>query len=412
VWDRRSGAAVAPAIVWQDRRTAAICDELRDAGHEATFARRTGLTLDPYFSGTKLTWLLRSQPELRQRAARGELACGTVDAWLVWKLTGGANHVTDLTNASRTLLFNIVERQWDDELCALLDVPRSLLPEVQPSSSEFGMTSVESIGAALPITGVAGDQQAALFGQACTVPGQAKNTYGTGAFLLAHAGDRPASSRNGLLLTLAATSSAAHAHYALEGSVFVAGAVVQWLRDGLGVIERSDDVEALAASVPDTGGVSFVPAFTGLGAPHWDPHARGTIRGLTRGSTHAHIARAALESIALSTNELIDAMNADLPTPVRELRVDGGGARNDLLMQLQADLSNVPVIRPWNVETTALGAAFLAGLGAGIWHTTAEVDALWRAERVFEPRMRMVEREERLAVWRRALQRAAAWAEP
>jgi glycerol kinase len=409
VWDRATGAPVAPAIVWQDRRTAGICDELRAAGHEATFARRTGLTLDPYFSGTKLTWLLRERPELRARAERGELAAGTVDAWLTWRFTGG-RHVTDLTNASRTLLFNIVERAWDETLCGLLGVPSALLPSVQASCSEFGRTTVEALGAAVPITGIAGDQQSALFGQFCTQPGQAKNTYGTGAFLLADAGAAPAFSRNRLLLTLGAAGDVAHPQYVLEGSIFVAGAVVQWLRDELGAIERAEDVEALAASVPDAGGVTFVPAFTGLGAPRWDPRARGTILGLTRGSSRAHLARAALDAIALASCDLLDAMNADLPAPVRELRVDGGAARNDLLMQLQADLAGVPVIRPWTIETTALGAAFLAGLGAGVWGARDAVASLWRADRTFEPRMAADERAARRATWARAVERSLDWA--
>ncbi|MBM3139699.1 MAG: glycerol kinase GlpK [Chloroflexi bacterium] len=412
LWERHSGAPVGRAIVWQDRRTAEICGALRDAGREPLFAGRTGLTLDPYFSGTKLTWMLRANPALRERAARGELAAGTVDSWLVWKLTGGARHVTDVTNASRTLLYNVVERDWDDDLCEALEVPTALLPEAEPSTAAFGTTTVDAIGARVPIAGIAGDQQAALFGQACTAPGLAKNTYGTGAFLLAPAGERPAFSRNRLLLSLGAGTTRAVPEYVVEGSVFVAGAAVQWLRDELGIIANAADVEPLAASVRDTGGVSFVPAFTGLGAPHWDPHARGALVGLTRGSTRAHIARAALEAIALSSADLIDAMNADLPQPIRELRVDGGAAQNDLLMQLQADLGGVTVVRPRTVETTALGAAFLAGLGAGIWSSTAEVGALWREERRFEPSIDATERAERRATWHRAIERARAWAEP
>ncbi|MDA1004791.1 MAG: glycerol kinase GlpK, partial [Chloroflexi bacterium] len=395
LWERATGAPVGPAIVWQDRRTAAICEQLRAAGHEPTFAEHTGLTLDPYFSGTKLTWLLRGDPVLRARAERGELAAGTIDAWLIWQLTGGRRHLTDYTNASRTLLFDIRARAWSEELCALLEVPRVLLPEVVPSSGIAATTTMEALGAELPIAGVAGDQQAALFGQACTQPGQAKNTYGTGAFLLAPAGSQPAFSRQRLLLTLAAGTTAEQSEYALEGSVFVAGAVVQWLRDELGLVAHAAEIEALAASVPDAGGVVFVPAFTGLGAPDWDPHARGALLGLTRGTTRAHIARAALEAIALSSAELIAAMDADLPTPVSELRVDGGASANDLLMQLQADVAGVTVVRPRNAETTALGAAFLAGLGAGVWETRAQVDALWRIDRTFEPRTTPAERDAR-----------------
>ncbi|MEX2229783.1 MAG: glycerol kinase GlpK, partial [Dehalococcoidia bacterium] len=412
LWERATGAPVGPAIVWQDRRTAEICEELRAAGHEPAFAQRTGLTLDPYFSGTKLTWLLRGDAALRARAERGELAAGTIDSWLTWQLTGGRRHVTDYTNASRTLLFDIVAREWSDELCALLEVPRALLPEVVPSSGFVATTTDDAIGAALPIAGIAGDQQAALFGQSCVGPGQAKNTYGTGSFLLAPAGATPVFSAQRLLLTLAAGTTAEQTEYALEGSVFVAGATVQWLRDELGLFERSADIEPLAASVPDAGGVTFVPAFTGLGAPDWDPHARGALLGLTRGTTRAHIARAALEAIALSSAELIAAMNVDLPTPIGELRVDGGAAENDLLMQLQADLGGLTVVRPWTTETTALGAAFLAGLGAGVWQTRDEVAALWRVGRRFEPRMAPAERAARQAQWRRGVERTRGWAAP
>ena len=412
VWDRATGTPVANAIVWQDRRTATMCDALRAAGHEPEFRRATGLTLDPYFSGTKLAWLLNSSHSIRTRADAGQLAAGTVDSWLIWKLTAGTRHVTDFTNASRTLLFNIRRGRWDEGLCATLGIPRDLLPRAQPSQSQFGVTSVEVLGAAVPICGVAGDQQAALFGQAGFSPGIAKNTYGTGCFLLASAGTRPLESTTGMLTSIGANAGASGPEYVLEGSVFVAGALVQWLRDELGIVERADDIEALAASVADTGGVTIVPAFTGLGAPDWDPYARGAILGLTRGATRAHIARAALEAIALSSTELLDAMNSDLPNPITELRVDGGAANNDLLMQMQADLLGLPVLRPKETETTALGAAYLAGLTAGIWQSTAEVASLWREDRRFEPSIGADERAARLVQWRRAVERTLGWAAP
>ena len=365
IWDRTTGEAVAPAIVWQDRRTADLCEQLRADGHEETFRKATGLTLDPYFSGTKIAWLLDSDVTLRRRAEAGELAAGTIDSWLIWKLTAGTRHVTDYTNASRTLLFNIRRGRWDDDLCGILGVPRAMLPVAQPSRSAFGTTNADVLGAELPICGVAGDQQAALFGQGGFVPGVAKNTYGTGCFLLANAGRTAVESTTGMLTSIGANAGTGGPEYVTEGSVFVAGALVQWLRDELRLFERSDDIEDLAASVADSGGVTVVPAFTGLGAPYWDPHARGAILGLTRGTTGAHIAHAALEAIALSSAELLSAMNADLATPILELRVDGGAARNDLLMQMQADFSGLPVLRPSNIETTALGAAHLAGLEAG-----------------------------------------------
>ena len=412
VWDRATGAAVAPAIVWQDRRSAGICDELRAAGHEHTIRKLTGLKLDPYFSGTKLTWLLRNRPELRVRAETGELAAGTVDSWLIWKLTAAERHVTDYTNASRTLLFNITRGRWDDTLCDLLGVPRALLPVVQPSRSNFGVTSHDVLGAALPICGVAGDQQSALFGQGGFAPGIAKNTYGTGCFLLAHAGTKAMISDSGMLTSIGANAGGAGPEYVSEGSVFVAGALVQWLRDELGLVKSSEGIEKLAASVADSGGVTIVPAFTGLGAPDWDPYARGAMLGLTRGTTKAHIARAALEAIALSSTELLHAMGNDLPSPIVELRVDGGAARNDLLMQMQAYFSGVPVMRPTNTETTALGAAYLAGLTSGVWQTTDEVAALWHADRVFEPQMRRDERDAALRRWRRAVERTLGWATP
>ncbi len=412
VWERASGQPTGPAIVWQDRRTSDLCEWLRAEGHEAKIAHNTGLTLDPYFSGTKLAWLLGDRPDLRGPAERGELAAGTVDSWLAWNLTGGKRHVTDYTNASRTLLFNLRSGRWDDELCGLLDVPRAVLPQAQPSRSAFGVTDESIFGSEVPILGIAGDQQAALFGQACFVPGQAKNTYGTGCFLLANAGSEPIESKNHMLVSLGANAGASGPEYVLEGSVFVAGALIQWLRDELHLIEHADEIEELAGSVPDTDGVTIVPAFTGLGAPHWDPHARGAILGLTRGTSRGHIARAALEAIALSSALLLEAMNADLPAPIEFLRVDGGAAHNNLLMQLQADLAGIPVDRPHQTESAALGAAFLAGLGVGTWSSFDEVAALWRAERTFEPRIGAAERAARIEVWRRAVDRTLGWAAP
>lgn len=410
VWDRQTGEPLHNAIVWQDRRTAAICEGLRAAGHEEPVSRATGLKLDPYFSGTKLTWLLQSNPELRRRAVAGEVAAGTVDSWLVWNLTGGQRHVTDFTNASRTLLFNVNRGRWDDGLCDLFQVPRQMLPQAQPSRSLFGTTAEDVMGVRLPITGIAGDQQSALFGQGGFAPGIAKNTYGTGSFLLANAGGKPVRSNAGLLSSIGAGAGPAGPEYILEGSVFVGGALVQWLRDELHLVSRSEDIEALAASVPDNGGVTIVPAFTGLGAPDWDPHARGAILGLTRGTTAAHIARAALEAIALSSAELLEVMDRELSQQVTELRVDGGAATNDLLMQLQADYTGVPVERPVNTETTALGAAYLAGLEAGVWSSNAEVDSLRETERVFEPQLSAAERHTRLSQWRRAVERTLGWA--
>jgi glycerol kinase len=403
LWDRKSGEPVARAIVWQDRRTAAECERMRAAGLEAEITKRTGLLLDPYFAGTKLAWLLDHVPGARQRAEQGELAFGTVDSWLAWQLTGGKAHVTDATNASRTLLFNIHTGDWDDDLLAMLRVPRACLPRVVASSGAEGLVArVE--GRDVPLAGIAGDQQAALFGQTCFIPGMAKNTYGTGCFLLMYTGTKPLASRHKLLTTVAWQRSGLH--YALEGSVFVGGAVVQWLRDGLGIIQRSEHVEALAASVPDTGGVHFVPAFTGLGSPHWDPHARGIITGLSRGSTRAHIARAALEAIAFQSAELLAAMQSDSQQRLIELRVDGGATANDLLMQFQADLLGVPVVRPRITETTALGAAYLAGLAVGFWASPAELSENWQVDRRFEPRMSRDEAQARLARWAQAVARS------
>ncbi len=408
LWDRASGRPLAPAIVWQDRRTAGRCAELKAAGHEALFRERTGLLLDPYFSGTKLAWLLDAIPGARQRAERGELAFGTVDSWLVWRLTGGRRHVTDPSNASRSLLFDIRRGAWDDELLGLLDIPRPLLPEVVASSGEVATCDRELFGAEIAIAGIAGDQQAATFGQACFTPGMAKNTYGTGCFMLMNTGSAATASTHGLLTTVAWRDGGGTA-FALEGSVFMAGAITQWLRDGLAIIGNAGEVEALAASVPDSGGVVMVPAFSGLGAPWWDPGARGTLLGMTRGTGRAHIARAALDAIALQSADLAGAMIGDSGIALAELRVDGGAARNDLLMQLQADLLGAPVVRPEVTETTALGAAFLAGIGVGLWADQEEVAAQWRLERRFEPAIADVERAARIDRWRAAVAVARRW---
>ena len=410
LWERTSGAALGPAIVWQDRRTAAVCATLRAQGREAQVAAATGLLLDPYFSGTKLAWLLDHVPGARARAERGELAFGTVDSWLLWQLTGGAVHATDVSNASRTLLLNLHTLTWDDELLALFNVPRAVLPQVVPSSALLGQTRADLLGAPVPITGIAGDQQAATFGQACFAAGMAKNTYGTGCFMLMNVGAAPQPSANRLLATALWQRAGAAAVYALEGSVFVGGAVVQWLRDGLQLFGRAEEVEALAAQVPDSGGVMLVPAFTGLGAPYWDAQARGLMIGMTRGTTKAHVARAALESIALQSADVLAAMQKDAQQPITQLRVDGGAARNDLLMQMQADLSGVPVVRPRVTETTALGAAYLAGLATGVWASQEEIAALWQVDRRFEPAIDEDARAERLTRWQRAVQRAREWA--
>ncbi len=409
VWDRKTGRPIHNAIVWQDRRTAALCDDLKAAGHEALFEAKTGLRLDAYFSGTKIRWLLDSVPGARARAEAGELAFGTIDAWLVWNLTGGL-HVTDASNASRTLLYNIHTGAWDDDLLAILDVPSALLPEVRACSEVYGKTAQGLFGARIPVAGMAGDQQAATFGQACLERGMAKNTYGTGCFMLMNTGGDAIPSRNKLLTTVAWQLSGKRT-YALEGSVFVAGALVQWLRDGLGMIATSADIEALAASVPDSGGVLIVPAFVGLGAPHWDAYARGTILGLTRGSTKAHIARAALEAIAFQSAEVLDAMRADSGVDLAELRVDGGASASNLMMRFQADILGVPVVRPKITETTALGAAYLAGLAVGYWKSTDDLRAQWQVDRVFEPAMSDEERQSRMAIWRKAVGRSAGWAE-
>lgn len=408
LWDRATGEPLHRAIVWQDRRTAAMCAKLKTRGLEPLFRRRTGLLLDPYFSGTKLAWLLDHVPGARRRAARGELAFGTVDTWLLWQLTGGTVHATDATNASRTLLCNLRTGDWDDELLKLLRIPRSVLPEVRDSSGDFGeVTSLPALRG-VPITGIAGDQHAALFGQACFHRGMAKNTYGTGCFLLLHTGEKPVMSKNKLLTTVA-WRIGGRTEYALEGSVFIGGAVVQWLRDGLGLIKRSVDIEKLANQVADNGGVYLVPAFTGLGAPHWDATARGVIVGLTRGSNAGHVARAALESIAYQSADLLAAMHADAGVRLRELRVDGGAVVNDALMQFQADLLRVPVVRPRTTETTALGAAYLAGLAVGFWKDREEIAALWRSDRVFKAKASAASVRKLQTTWQRAVTRAQEW---
>jgi glycerol kinase len=417
LWDRQSGEPIANAIVWQDRRTAPMCAELRSAGVEDTIQRKTGLVIDPYFSATKIAWLLDNIPGARARAERGELAFGTVDTWLAWQLSESRTHVTDPSNAARTMLFDIHKGDWDAELLEILRVPRAILPEVYPSAHVFGMIAPSVLGEAVPIAGIAGDQQAALFGQGCHQPGMAKNTYGTGCFLLLNTGRRVVSSANGLVSTAAAQlghardARDADKEYALEGSVFIAGAVVQWLRDEMRFFKSSAEIEALAATVPDNSGVYLVPAFTGLGAPHWDPQARGAIVGLTRGTGRAHIARAALESIAYQSADVLEAMQKDAGENLTELRVDGGATANDLLMQFQADILGVPVVRPKVLETTALGAAYLAGLAVGLWPSREALAARWQADRRFEPQMDRAHAQELLAHWREAVRRSRDWAQ-
>ena len=410
VWERKTGHPVHNAIVWQDRRTADTCTSLKRRGKTNMVRSKTGLVLDPYFSATKLAWLLHSIPGLRLHAERGELAFGTVDSWLAWKLSGGALHVTDVSNASRTMLYDIHTGDWDDALLSLFRIPRSLLPRVLPSSHLFGESAKSVFGAEIPIAGIGGDQQAALFGQACHTPGMAKNTYGTGCFMLLNTGATAVPSSHGLLTTRCAQKGP-KPQYALEGGVFIAGAVVQWLRDGLGFIRSSAQIEALAASVQDTDGVYLIPAFAGLGAPHWDAYARGTMLGLTRGTTRAHIARAALEAIAFQSAEVLEAMQKDAGIRLKELRVDGGAAANDTLMQFQADILGVPVLRPKVLETTALGAAYLAGLATGVWKSTAAIGRQWAVGRRFEPEMNRTEAEARMTGWKRALERSKGWAE-
>ena len=425
IWDRATGVPISRAIVWQCRRTAGECDRLRAAGHEALFRKRTGLVLDAYFSGTKAAWLLDHVPGARERAERGELALGTIDTWLIWNVTGGQSHVTDPSNASRTLLFDIHRLQWDAELCRILDVPMAILPQVGSNAGEFGRTAARGpLPAGIPIAGAAGDQQAALFGQACFGRGEAKNTYGTGCFLLVNTGDRPVASRHGLLSTVA-WRLANETTYALEGSVFIAGAAVQWLRDQLGIITRADESEALARSVPDNGGVYLVPAFVGLGAPYWDPYARGTLVGLTRGSSKAHVVRAALEAIAYQTSDLATGMADDLAagfdggseaggslsSRLSRLKADGGAAANDFLMQFQADVLGMPLVRGTLVESTARGAAWLAGLGSGFWDDLGALPAD-RSAVTFSPKMAEKERQRLLASWARAVERSRSWAAP
>ncbi|MEP6714488.1 MAG: glycerol kinase GlpK [Terriglobia bacterium] len=408
VWDRKTGEPIAPAIVWQCRRTADFCGELAASPYAALIEKKTGLVIDAYFSGSKIRWILENVPQALARARDGEILFGTIDTWLIWKLTGGETHVTDYTNASRTMLMDLATGEWDRDMLGLFNVPPAMLPKIVPSSGRVTVTTGEFAG--IPISGIAGDQQAALAGQACFRAGLSKNTYGTGCFALTHAGNRQPHSSHRLLGTRAASfdskGSDDKATFAVEGSVFVAGAVIQWLRDSLGLITTAADSEPIAASVPDTGGVHFVPAFVGLGAPYWDPSARGVISGLTRSSSRAHIVRAALESIAFQSRELIDAMEADSGEPVVELRVDGGAAVNNFLMQFQADILGKPVVRPADVETTSLGAAYLAGIAEGIWSGTDQVETFWKVDRRFDPRMPADEREERMNAWCKAVSRA------
>ena len=408
VWDRETGQPVYKAIVWQDRRTSGVCDQLKADGREPLIQQRTGLLIDAYFSATKIAWILENVSGARGRAEAGKLAFGTVDSWLIWKLTGGRVHVTDVSNASRTMLFDIHRGAWDDELLSLFRIPRSMMPEVRPSSEIYGQCNTLGLGD-IAIGGIAGDQQASLFGQRCISPGLSKNTYGTGCFLLQNTGTRAVASSNRLVTTVA-WKIGETTEYALEGSVFVGGAVVQWLRDGLGLIRTSAEIETLASSVPDNGGVYFVPAFVGLGAPHWDPYARGTIAGITRGTKAGHIARAALESIAYQVADLLDAIQRDASTPLAELRVDGGASANDALMQFQSDILGIPVVRPAVTETTALGAAYLAGISCGFWRNAKEIAAMPREERRFEPRMPASEAARLRERWEEALSRAKAWA--
>lgn len=407
VWDRATGQPIHNAIVWQDRRTAAMCERLKTRGLAPMIRRKTGLVIDAYFSATKLQWLLKHVPGARARARAGQLAFGTIDSWLLWKLTDGRCHVTDASNASRTMLFNIRTATWDDELLRLFGVPRAMLPEVRDSIELYGETT--ALGGSIPIAGIAGDQQAALFGQICTRPGTVKNTYGTGCFLLMHTGTKPIASRNKLVTTVA-WRRGGRLEYALEGSIFIAGAVVQWLRDELGLVRSSHEIETLAAQAPDNGGVYLVPAFAGLGAPHWDSYARGLIIGLTRGSGRPQIARAALEGIAYQVADVLKAMHGDAGVRLRELRVDGGASANNLLMQFQADVLGVPVVRPRVTETTALGAAYLAGLGVGFWKDMDEIAAQWQVDRRFTPDIRPAARKKLLSGWANALARARQWA--
>ena len=402
VWDAETGIPVYNAIVWQDRRTSAYCDSLKEQGLTGMIRRKTGLIIDAYFSGTKIRWILENVPGAREKAEQGRLRFGTIDSWLVWNLTGGKTHITDVTNASRTMLFNINTLEWDREMLELLEIPESMLPQVKSSSEIYGYTSL--LGDKVPVSGIAGDQQAALFGQMCTEPGDVKNTYGTGCFLLMNTGEKPVMSNNRLLTTIA-WKIGDKVNYALEGSVFVAGSVVQWLRDGLGIIKASSEVEALAASVPDNGGVYLVPAFTGLGAPYWDQYAKGSITGITRGTTAAHIARAALEGIAFQTMDIVSAMEKDAGVKLGRLKVDGGASRNNLMMQFQADILDTEVVRPKMTETTALGAAYLAGLATGFWKDIDEIRKQWQADRIFTPSASALFRDNARAGWAEAVSR-------
>lgn len=407
VWEKATGKPVGNAIVWQDRRTAAFCDELKKAGHAASIQQKTGLIIDAYFSATKIKWILDHTEGARQKAENGELLFGTVDSWLLWNLTGGKVHATDVTNASRTMLFNIHQLQWDHELLELFQIPAAMLPQVRSSSEVYGETAGNLFAATIPVAGIAGDQHAALFGQMCTSAGMVKNTYGTGCFMLMNIGAKPILSQNSLVTTVA-WKIGDEVQYALEGSIFIGGAVVQWLRDGLGIIASSGDVENLAGRVSDTGGVYMVPAFAGLGAPHWNQHARGTIVGITRGTTSAHIARAALESIAFQTMDVLKAMENDAQVSIKELRVDGGATIDDLLMQIQADFIGATVVRPKITETTAMGAAYLAGLAVGYWQNISEIEQQWKVDRMFTPGENNV--QERIREWQRAVHAAKAWA--
>ena len=410
VWNRKTGKPVYNAIVWQDRRTAGYCDSLKAAGKETMIREKTGLVIDAYFSGTKIKWILDNVEGARELAAKGELAFGTIDSWLIWNLTHGEVHATDITNASRTMLFNIHTQQWDEELLALLDIPASVLPAVTESSEVYGHTAPGVFAIEIPIAGIAGDQQSALFGQMCTAPGMVKNTYGTGCFMLMNIGEKPILSNNNLLTTVAWKVNG-QVNYALEGSIFIAGAIVQWLRDGLGIIRSSSEVEALAASVPQNDGVYLVPAFAGLGAPHWDQHARGTLVGMTRGTNSGHIARAALESIAYQTMDVLKAMEADANISIKELRVDGGATANNLLMQFQADILQSQVVRPGITETTALGAAYLAGLATGYWQDLEEIRSQWNMEKCFTPNGDAAQRNNWIAGWNKAVTTAKTWAQ-
>jgi len=410
LWDRATGEPLHDAIVWQDRRTSEECESMRAEGREEFLTRRTGLLFDPYFSGTKLRWLLDNVPGARSRAERGELAAGTIETWLVWKLTGGRLHVSDVSNASRTLLYDIHENDWNDELLSIFDIPRPVLPEIVPCSLPIGETDVDLLGTSVPVSGMIGDQQSALFGQLCVEPGMSKTTFGTGCFTLMNTGGEVVHSRNRLLSTVAWRIGDQPVQYALEGSVFMAGASIQWLRDGLGIIDSAPEVNELAASVPDSGGVQVVPAFTGLGAPYWDPTARGAILGLTRGSTSAHVARATLESLALRSSDVLEVMVADGGLALNTLRVDGGAAASDLLMQMQADFLDVRVERPALLESTALGAAYMAGLGVGLWSGIDELESHRSVERTFTPRIDAATRDARLVQWKRAVRRSLEWA--